>query len=111
MHPADAQRRGLVDGDIVRLFNGRGACLAGVRISDNIREGVVFLWTGAWFNPDQPGVPGSIDKHGNPNVLTHDLRTSRLAQGPAAHSTLIEVERFEGIVPEVTAFLPPRGIS
>ena len=31
MHPADAAARGIADGDIVRLFNERGACLAGVR--------------------------------------------------------------------------------
>ena len=69
--------------------------------------GVVFLNTGAWYDPAEPGRPGSLDKHGNPNVLTHDRRTSRLSQGPAAHSTLVEVERFDGEAPAVTAFDPP----
>ena len=31
MHPADAAARGIADGDIVRLFNARGACLAARR--------------------------------------------------------------------------------
>ncbi|PRC43130.1 molybdopterin oxidoreductase, partial [Mycobacterium sp. ITM-2017-0098] len=30
MHPDDAARRGLADADVVRVFNDRGACLAGV---------------------------------------------------------------------------------
>ena len=46
-------------------------------------------------------------KHGNPNVLTPDKGTSRLAQGPIAHTCLVEVERFEGAAPAVTAFEPP----
>ena len=54
MHPADAAARGIADGDIVRLFNARGACLAGVRITDGIRRGVVQLPTGAWYDPADP---------------------------------------------------------
>ena len=37
MHPDDAAARGIADGDIIRLFNARGACLAGVRVTDDIR--------------------------------------------------------------------------
>ena len=107
IHPADAAARGIQDGDVVRLFNARGACLAGARVSEAIRPGVLFLNTGAWYDPAEPGVVGSLDKHGNPNVLTHDRRTSRLSQGPASHSTLVEIERFEEAAPPVTAFEPP----
>ena len=32
MHPDDAAARGLADGDLVRVFNDRGACLAGLRV-------------------------------------------------------------------------------
>ena len=42
-----------------------------------------------------------------PNVLTLDKGTSKLAQAPAAHSLLVEVERYAGEVPEVTAHQPP----
>ena len=37
MHPVDAAARGVADGDIIRIFNARGACLAGVRVTDGIR--------------------------------------------------------------------------
>ena len=104
---ADASSRNLREGDIVRVFNDRGACLAGVHITDDVRAGVVQLATGAWYDPLQPGEIGSLDKHGNPNVLTLDKGTSKLAQAPAAHSLLVEVERFDGVVPAVTAHKPP----
>ena len=54
MHPADAAARGIADGDIIRLFNERGACLAGVRVTDDIRQGVIQLATGAWYDPADP---------------------------------------------------------
>ena len=104
MHPADAAARGIAGGDVVRVFNGRGACLAGVIGSDEVRPGVVQLSTGAWYDPDGPG---GLCKHGNPNVLTRDRGTSRIGQGPSAQTTLVEVERFEGAPPPVTAFIPP----
>ena len=79
-------------------------------MSEDIRRGVVQLSTGAWFDPETPGEPGAMCKHGNPNVLTPDKGTSRLAQGPIAHTCLVEVERFDGIAPAVTAFEPPEII-
>ncbi len=103
LHPEDAADRGITDGDLVRVFNDRGACLAGARISDALTRGVVQLSTGAWFDPDDEG----MCKHGNPNVLTRDKGSSRLGQGPTAHTCLVEVEPFTGDVPPVTAFDPP----
>ena len=110
MHPADAAARGIAAGDAMRVFNDRGACLATAVLSEDIRRGVVRLSTGAWFDPETRGEPGAMCKHGNPNVLTPDKGTSRLAQGPIAHTCLVEVERFEGVPPEVTAFEPPEVI-
>ncbi|MBT8078220.1 MAG: molybdopterin-dependent oxidoreductase [Gammaproteobacteria bacterium] len=106
MHPDDAASRGISDGDIVRLWNDRGACLAAAVIFDGIRESVIELPTGAWFDPlDADG--GSMDVHGNPNVLTRDAGTSKLAQGPTAHSCLVQVEKYDGDLPEITVFRQP----
>jgi biotin/methionine sulfoxide reductase len=106
MHPQDAQARHLHEGDIVRLHNDRGACLAGLHITADVMPGVIRIATGAWYDPDRPGEVGALDKHGNPNVLTRDAGTSRLAQGPTAMSTLVEVSRAVD-PPPVTAHLPP----
>ena len=46
-------------------------------------------------------------KHGNPNVLTRDKGTSKLGQGPIAHSCLIEMEKYKDKPPKVTAHEPP----
>ncbi|MCB0166395.1 MAG: molybdopterin-dependent oxidoreductase [Anaerolineae bacterium] len=111
MNPKDAQARGMEDGQLIRIFNDRGACLARLVVSDDIRPGIVQLPTGAWYNPLEPGQIGSLERHGNPNVLTRDKGTSQLAQGATAHSTLVEVERYQGPDFEVTAFQPPQIVT
>ncbi len=103
----DGDARGIRDGDVVRVFNGRGAILAGAVLTDDIRRGVIQISTGAWYDPVEPGAIGSLDKHGNPNVLTLDKGTSRLAQGPSAQTTLVQVEKYVGEPPPVSAFEPP----
>ncbi len=95
MHPRDAAVRGLIEGQIVKIHNTRGACLAELRISDMIRPGVIQIATGAWLYSD-----GDLCRRGNPNVLTRDKGTSRLAQGPVAHSCLVKVETIAGKVPQ-----------
>jgi biotin/methionine sulfoxide reductase len=98
IHPIDAAERNLSHGDLVRVFNERGATLASVAIRDDLIERVVQLPTGAWWDPEEPG---GLDRSGNPNVLTRDAGTSQLAQGPTAQTCLVQVERFAGEPPAV----------
>lgn len=107
LNRSDAQARGVSDGDVVRVFNERGAFLAGVIVSDDIRPGVVQIATGAWFDPLVHGQRGSLEKHGNPNMITLDVGASSLSQGCAAQTASVEIVRWDGELPEVTAFEPP----
>ena len=102
----DAEARNVKDNMVVRVFNDRGSCLAAVKISDNIMQGVVNIPTGAWLDPLKGS--GISCAHGNPNVLTNDLGTSKLAQGPTAHTCLVEIEQFKEELPEIRAFDPPK---
>ncbi len=108
LNPRDAEARGIRDGDIIRLFNDRGACLAGAILSEEVLPGTIQLSTGAWYDPDDPDAKRPLDRHGNANVLTLDRPTSRLSQAPIAHSALVEAERFDMPAPPVRAFQPPR---
>ena len=107
IHPQDAAARGIGEGDIVCLYNERGACLAGAVLSDALRRGVVQLATGAWYDPLEPAAAAPFCVHGNPNALTRDAGTSRLAQGCTGQLTLVEIERFDGPLPPIKAFDPP----
>jgi biotin/methionine sulfoxide reductase len=107
MHPADAAARGLAAGDVVRVSNDRGACLAGLVVTDRVRPGVVQLSTGAWYDPDDPTADMPLCVHGNPNVLTPDRGTSRLAQGCSGQHALVEVSRADPPIPPVRAWDQP----
>ena len=109
INPVDAEKRGIKDRDIVELFNKRGRCLAGAHVTDDVMQGVVFLWTGAWYDPDFDATDHR-DRHGNPNVLTHDHRTSEFSQSPASHSAQVEVAKYENIISDVMAFEPPKFV-
>jgi biotin/methionine sulfoxide reductase len=107
IHPEDAAARGIADGDVVRVSNDRGACYAGAVVTDDVRPRVVNLSTGAWFDPVDPDDARSACAAGNPNVLTADVGTSRLAQGCTGQHVLVEVERVSGDPPPVTTDRPP----
>lgn len=107
LNAADAAARGIAEGDVVRLFNERGACLASAALSNDVMPGVVQLATGAWFDPATDAKGGPLCAHGNPNVLTRDKGTSSLAQGCSGQLTAVQVERFDEVAPAVRAFEPP----
>ena len=48
MHPADAEPRGLADGDLVRIFNALGEVHCTLNVVPSIRPGTVSLPKGLW---------------------------------------------------------------
>src|SRR5437867_1039890 len=84
MAPADATRRGIVDGAVVTVESPRGTARFTARVTDATRPGVVVI-EGVWWHRFHPGGQGV-------NVLTSD-RVTDLGDGPAFHSNLVEVSR------------------
>ena len=105
INSADAKERNIENNDIVLIFNKRGRVFAGARLSDEVSKGVIVLSTGAWFDPDYEI---NADLHGNPNVLTKDIGTSLLSQGPTSHTCLVEIRKAEkNEIKKVTIFSKP----
>ena len=110
MHPRDAAARDIKDGDVVRLVNDRGACLAGAQLSDELMPGVIQMPTGSWYAPRL--LDGLVTcLRGNPNAVTSDRGTSRLAQGSTGQHALVEVERYGGDPPEPEPHGPPSLVA
>ncbi|MFC1918405.1 molybdopterin-dependent oxidoreductase [Chloroflexota bacterium] len=64
----DAQVRGIKDWDEIYVFNDRGKITILAFVTERIMPGVVAVYEGAWYNPDENG----IDRGGCPNTLTKD---------------------------------------
>jgi len=105
MHPADAAARGLAAGDVVLVESRVGSVLAGLVPSTDVAPGVVQLSTGAWFDPSAPEVATCV--HGNPNAVTSDIGTSRLAQGCTGQLSRVQVRKAPVPPPPVRAHEPP----
>lgn len=87
VNTADAEERGIRNGEMVRVFNDRGEVLIPARVTERIMPGVVDVPHGAWYAPDGKGV----DRGGCANVLTKDA--SSPAGGFAFNTALVQVER------------------
>ena len=106
INPHDAGLRGIQSGDTVWVFNGRGKCLATANVCAEIIEGAVRLSTGSWLDLNDWETL-DYDKHGNPNILTLDIASSDLSGGCSAHTCLVDVKKFDGVPPAVTAYELP----
>ena len=110
MNPRDAEKLGIQDGDLVRVYNERGQVLVGAVLSDDFPSGVVRLQEGAWFSPSDEK-EGALDTYGNPNTLTLDIGTSSLAQAACVSTCLVNVEKWQGEAPAPNGFNGPREVE
>lgn len=90
INPIDAQKRGIVNGDMVRVFNGRGEVRIAAKVTPRIMPGVSAMGQGAWYNADMQG--DRVDHGGCVNTLTTH-RPSPLAKGNPQHTNLVEIEK------------------
>jgi len=85
MHPDDATRRGIADGDPVRVYNDRGRFRAKAVVGESVSPGVVVSF-GIWWNEYTPdGV--------NVNTITSTATTDQ-GGGGTFFDNLVEVERL-----------------
>jgi trimethylamine-N-oxide reductase (cytochrome c) len=95
IHPSDAAPRGIRNGDIVKLYNDRGAVLCLAVLTERIRPGIVHSYaSSAKYDPLEPGKAGSVDRGGCVNLLTSSRMLSKNAPGMTPNSCLIEIEKW-----------------
>ncbi|KJY79834.1 trimethylamine-N-oxide reductase TorA [Vibrio nigripulchritudo] len=110
INPVDAKKKGIKDGDLVRVFNDRGQLMAGAVVTDSFPQGVIRIEEGAWYGPLNEK-EGAICTYGDPNTLTQDIPTSELAQATSANTCIVDFEKFSGEVPPVTSFGGPIEVA
>ncbi len=90
INPRDADKRGIRDGDIVKVFNERGVVLCGARVWERIMPGVAYVDHGARHDPL---VPGWVDRGGAINTIAPYGVSSRNAVGQATSGYLVDIQK------------------
>ncbi|MDD9721893.1 molybdopterin-dependent oxidoreductase [Sulfitobacter sp. PR48] len=101
LNDRDANRLGIAQGDVVKIWNDRGATLAVASPDPGVASGVIQLSTGAWYAPRHLEGHGLVCLNGNPNAVTSDRGASPFSQGCSGQTALVSVSRIEGPVPAV----------
>ena len=92
LHPEDAARAGIAEGDQVRLSTRQGSITQRARITDQVRPGVVFAEHGWWF-PEDPDPLGAWEKS-NFNLLTSAEQLGKEFGTPNLAAIPCKVERI-----------------
>jgi trimethylamine-N-oxide reductase (cytochrome c) len=93
MHPTDAAERGIENGDIVKMYNERGAVLGAAVLTEKIIPGALSMEKGGgvdWI------IPGEVNRGGTNNLIAPAMGISKNAMGLAVSGYLVEVARVTG---------------
>ncbi len=93
LHASEAKKRGIGSGDIIKLFNERGAVLGGAYVTERVRPGVVYIDHGARVDPI---ILGKVDRGGAINTIAPAGTTSKHCVGQATTGYLVEVAKVTG---------------
>jgi trimethylamine-N-oxide reductase (cytochrome c) len=88
INPLDAAPRGIADGVLVKVFNGRGAVLCAARLTERIRPGTVHSYEGSavlppWAGPASPWT-GRVHQLSTPSrmIISKSHSTASIPAGP-----------------------------
>ncbi len=84
LHPEDAVRLGLAEGDIALVSNASGQIRLMVRIDDAVQPGTALSYKGRWPRLEASGT--------NVNFV-HTARTADMGGSTSVHSTVVAVSR------------------
>jgi trimethylamine-N-oxide reductase (cytochrome c) len=88
--PEDAEKYGIQDGDIVKVFNEEGIVLAGARISERVLPNAIVINKGARVDPIGP----RIDRGGSTNLISPPGPLSKNCWGFAVSGFLVGIEKL-----------------
>jgi len=89
VNPTDAEERCIGDGEMVEVFNDIGSTIIQARVSERVMPGVVGMYQGTWFEPDDSG----RDCCGSVNMVCKD--TISPGEAAATNAVLVQVARWE----------------
>jgi molybdopterin guanine dinucleotide-containing S/N-oxide reductase-like protein len=90
----DAELRGIGEGDLVKVFNDRGAVICAARVTERVRPGTLHSYEGSAVY-DPLGEPGSSpDRGGCMNILVPSRPIIEKSHSIAANACLVEIQKW-----------------
>ena len=95
LHPNDAAARGIKKGDLIKVFNDRGAVICAAWPTERLPPGVCHGYElSAVYDP--VGEPGrSVDRGGCLNLLTPERTQTKTTHSLAGANSLVQVELWD----------------
>ncbi|MEM3601355.1 MAG: molybdopterin-dependent oxidoreductase [Candidatus Bathyarchaeia archaeon] len=93
IHPKDAVKRGIKNGDIVKVYNERGTVLCAAYITERIMAGTVQVHHGA--RADLISINPLIDRGGAIDLIVPDKPMSKNNVGQVCSGILVEIEKTD----------------
>jgi anaerobic dimethyl sulfoxide reductase subunit A len=97
---AEAKARGIVDGDLVRVYNDIAEIVMPAYVTSKVVPGTVNIFHGGWYRPGKNKtklMPEGIDTRGAPNLMTHyDEHLPDTILDHVPNKALVQIEKWEG---------------
>ncbi len=94
LNPVDAEKRGINNKELVKVFNDRGAVICAAQVTERVPPGTVHSYeSSAIYDPiGEPGL--SPDRGGCINLLTPSRPMIKKSSSMAANSCLVQIEKW-----------------
>jgi trimethylamine-N-oxide reductase (cytochrome c) len=94
LNTQDAEKRGVKQNDLVKVFNDRGAMICAAHITERLPQGTAQSpCSSAIYDP--LGEPGhSVDRAGTVNLLTPSRPIIKKSHSTASNSCLVQIEKW-----------------
>jgi len=99
INPEDAEKLGIEYGDVVKIWNERGAVLGGAYVTERVRPGVINQYHGARMDPinDEASDPAArVERSGANNCISPAAVSSKNATGMVTSGFLCAIEKLSG---------------
>jgi anaerobic dimethyl sulfoxide reductase subunit A len=96
---ADAKARGIVDDDMVRVYNDIGEMILRAYVTSRLVPGTTCVFHGGWYIPGDEKtdvMPDGTDIRGAPNLLIHNEDVPDTIVGFFPCKGLVQIEKWEG---------------
>jgi len=99
MSVADAKARGIVDDELVRVYNDTGEMVIPAYVTSRVVPGTACIFHGSWYEPSgdkSQSMPEDVDRGGAVNLLIDDVDLPETIIGMLPCKGLAQVEKKGG---------------